>query len=90
MVKHSYNYIIWWFTFPAPEQLVHRCVVGTCRGWSEAPDTEMGSMHKHTPLAEHRAQAKYPIQGIIYLNVNELFEFLKGKSQKVMKERNKT
>lgn len=49
-----------WVTFPAPEQFVHLFVVGARNGWSEEMDSEMGSMFKHTPLAEQRAQAKYP------------------------------
>lgn len=51
-------------TFPAPEQFGHLLVVGTCRGLVEALDTEIGSTFKHTPLAEHRAQARYPVQRI--------------------------
>lgn len=51
-------------TFPAPEQFGHLLVVGACRGLAEALHTEIGSMFKHTPLAEHRAQAKYPIHRI--------------------------
>lgn len=51
-----------WITFPAPEQFVHLFVVGARNGWSEDMDSEMGSIFKHTPLAEQRAQAKYPAQ----------------------------
>lgn len=51
-------YLIRVYTFPAPEQFGHLLVVGTCKGRSETLDTERGSMLKHTPLAEHRAQAK--------------------------------
>jgi hypothetical protein len=46
------------YTFPAPEQFGHLFVVGTRKGRSEAVDTERGSMLRHTPLVEHRAQAK--------------------------------
>lgn len=48
-------------TFPAPEQFWHLSVLGTRKGWSVALDSEMGLMLKHTPLAEQRAQAKYPV-----------------------------
>lgn len=45
-------------TFPAPEQFGHLLVVGTCKGLTVAPDAEIGSIFKHTPVVEHRAQAK--------------------------------
>ena len=49
------------YTFPTPEQFGHLRVAGAFKGRSDALDTEMGSMLKHTPLAEHRAQGKYPV-----------------------------
>lgn len=49
-----------WYTFPAPEQFGHLWVVGIRRGPSVAASVITGSTLKHTPLAEHLAQAKYP------------------------------
>lgn len=51
-------------TFPTPEQFEHLCVVGTRKGRLKSPFIEIGSVLKHTPLAEHRAQAKYPAKEI--------------------------
>lgn len=53
------------YTFPAPEQFGHLWVEGAFKGRSARPDTEMGSMLKHTPLAEHRAHGKYPVYQIM-------------------------
>ena len=39
--------------------------MGARNGRSEALDTEIGSIFKHTPLAEQRAHAKYPVHTII-------------------------
>uniref|UniRef100_A0A7C9D3Q1 Uncharacterized protein n=1 Tax=Opuntia streptacantha TaxID=393608 RepID=A0A7C9D3Q1_OPUST len=47
-------------TLPVPKQFEHLCVVGARKGRSKSPDIEIGSVFKQTPLAEHRAQAKYP------------------------------
>lgn len=58
------RYVNSFYTFPTPEQFGHLSVVGACRCLTEAPDAEIGSMFKHTPLAEHRAQAKYPAHRI--------------------------
>lgn len=46
------------YTFPALEQFGHLSAVGTCKGRPEAEESERGLILKHTPLAEHRAQAK--------------------------------
>lgn len=48
-------------TFPAPEQFGHLWVLGIRKALSDALETEIGSIFKHTPLAEHLAQAKYPV-----------------------------
>ena len=50
-------------TLPVPKQFEHLCVVGARKGRSKSPDIEIGSVFKQTPLAEHRAQAKYPAHG---------------------------
>ena len=55
--------MVFQYTFPATEQLRHLRVVGALNGRSKAFDTEIGSMFKHTPLEEQRAQAKYPLTG---------------------------
>lgn len=56
------------FTFPAPEQFRHLSVVGACRSRLEALVRFIGSVVKHTPLAEHLAHGKYPKRTHIILS----------------------
>lgn len=50
------------FTFPAPEQLEHRSVLGGESGWSPLFNVESGSIRTSDPVLEQRAQARYPVK----------------------------
>lgn len=48
-------------TFPVPEQFGHLLVVDNCKESLQLSGIEFGPMLENNPLAEHRAQAKYPV-----------------------------
>lgn len=58
------------FTFPAPEQLEHRSVLGGESGWSPLFNVESGSIRTSDPVLEQRAQARYPVRKTSSISTN--------------------